>query len=220
MKNMKKIIIFCLIILTGLTVKAQLNPVNNLYWSTDFSQSDQSMCDTLSWNKPAQSLTDTLIGYNIYQNNILYEFTTDTLHTCHGCLYDFSSSFCFFIGYSGHQDFYIHVTAVYNLSHTESDYNDSIYWNFNMWPIGIKEMINTNSTISSIIQSNSSIMIKFTQSVNNGTLILSNYLGQKIYEMNFKKEENEINFNSPDSGLYFLSLMTNKDKIVRKIIIK
>jgi len=216
----KTILILTLNVIVTFTSFGQLNPVRKIYWVTSFSSVEQAICDTLSWNKPIPSLTDTLVGYNIYQSEHLYGFTTDTIHFCHSCFYDNSSPFCDFTNYQGLGYWYIHVTAVYNKSHTESTYNDSIYWNFDMWPIGIKEISNEDLNISSIVQENSNTTIELNQSMDNGLLIISNCLGQETKEIPIQKGQKKINFNSPGSGFYFLSLKTSKGAIVRKIIIK
>ena len=216
----KTILILTFNVLASFTSFGQLNPVRNLYWVTTFSEMEQSICDTLSWNKPIPSLTDTLLGYNIYQSEHLFGFTTDTIHFCHSCFYDNSSPFCDFTSYHGLGYWYIHVTAVYNQSHTESAYNDSIYWNFNNWPVGIKEIPNENLNISNIIQNYSFTSIELNQPIDSGMLLISNCLGQVTMKILLYKGQHEINFNSPDSGFYLLSLMTNKGNIVRKIIIK
>ena len=216
----KTILILTLNVIVTFISFGQLNPIRNLYWSTAFSMTDQHMCDTLSWYEPIPSLTDTLMGYNIYQDSLLYGFTSDTLHFCHGCFYDYSSSFCNFMNYVGPGYWYIHVTAVYNQSHIESSYNDSIYWNFNMWPVGIKEIPDADLNILSIIQDNSYTTINLNQTLDNGVLLLLNCLGQVVEKIPLHKGQQEINFNSPDSGFYLLSLKTSKGNMVRKIVIK
>ena len=113
---------FTLLFFVGLSmhIYAQLNPVNGLNWQ-QWYQSPHNYFD-LSWGEPNAS-QDTLVGYNIYRNHDLYRFQTDTrlYHLQYGenCSDDFLS----------YPDggFWIHVTAIYNSSHQESVYTDSIY---------------------------------------------------------------------------------------------
>jgi hypothetical protein len=217
----KTILILTLNVIVTFTLFGQVNPIRNLNWALSFAPITQAMCcDSLSWNEPIPSLTDTLVGYNIYQSNHLFEFTIDTLNFCNPCTGETSSTFCNFMNYIGPGYWYIHVTAVYNQAHIESTYNDSIYWNFGMWPIGIKEIANVDFNISNIIQDHSSTLIELNQAIDSGMLLISNCLGQETMKIILHEGQQEINFNSPDPGFYLLSLKTNKGNIVRKIIIK
>ena len=100
-----------------------LNPINNLYFLPWYIMPNNYFM--LNWSPPNPSTTDTLVGYNIYRDNVLYRFQTDTsmYHS------NISGSNCpeSFLGGDGvvTPPFYIHVTAVYNTSHIESSYNDS-----------------------------------------------------------------------------------------------
>ena len=90
----KKIILTVLLLTGSITIFAQLNPIKNL----SFIQHDNYMvsyncqsanCFRVSWSKPNIS-SDTLIGFKVYRNDILFAFTSDTILQCWGdapCLY-------------------------------------------------------------------------------------------------------------------------------------
>jgi hypothetical protein len=105
----------------------QTNPVQNL----TFSQSYENMHNLfqLTWEEPAQP-HDELIGYNIYRNDELYRFQTDTtLYYVYAAIfgaYVTNDGGGFLIYYNSGQlnsvEFDIHVTAVYNPGPVESSY--------------------------------------------------------------------------------------------------
>lgn len=100
---------------------AQLNQIDSLDWDHWYVYPTNLF--SLQWSQPAAS-ADTLIGYNIYRNDSLYRFQTETYLTNYyyptNCLEDF-------VWFNGGSDFYIHVTAVYNNDSLESAYTDSAY---------------------------------------------------------------------------------------------
>jgi hypothetical protein len=129
-----------------------------------------------------------------------------------------SSSFCDFLGYLGGW-FYIHVTAVYNHAHLESVFNDSDQAGGNY--TAIKEITKKELEISTVIQNNTSITVGLNQPLDdNGLLIVSNCLGQETNRILLPKGEKHIIINAPAAGFYFLSLKTNKEAVVRKIVVK
>jgi hypothetical protein len=218
----KKIIMKRIIFLLYLTLFVstlswgQHNPIRNLYWHTMYDEY-YNYCLTLSWNTPNPSLTDSLIGYNIYRDDSLYEFTTDTMHLCNVCISGPYTNFCDFINYNWGY-FYIHVTAVYNHDSIESLYNDSAQ--NNGIAIGIKNYVFNDLNILNISQTNSSLTIEFNKTLDNGSLIVLNYLGQEIKKLNLQKGQKEINFNSPNSGIYFIIIKTSNEYLIKKISIK
>jgi hypothetical protein len=216
---MKKLLLALILnAIMALTSWGQMNPIKNLNWWTGY---DFGNCEILSWNKPDSSLTDTLVGYNIYHDDSLFSFTTDTIQSCdvHCGGSNNPLSFCSFLYYNN-GNYYIHVTAVYNHDSIQSIYTDSIY--NNGIAIGIKD-VNTNNDlgISSIIQNNSSLTIGLNRPLDdNGLLIVSNCLGQEMDKIPLPKGQQEIIINSPTAGFYFLNLKTNYEAVVRKIVVK
>jgi hypothetical protein len=129
-----------------------------------------------------------------------------------------TGNFCNFWEYHGGY-FYMHVTAVYNAAHIESEYDTTIY--AGGYPLGLKEITRKDLDISTVIQSNSSITVGLNQPLDdNGLLIASNCLGQETDKITLQKEQQQIIINSPAAGIYFLSLKTNKEAVVRKIVVK
>ncbi|MFA6925011.1 MAG: T9SS type A sorting domain-containing protein [Bacteroidales bacterium] len=212
----KSIIVFLFNLTVILSSKGQLNPIQNLYWHHTYEYPNN--CYVLSWEKPDSSLTDTLIGYNIYRDDSLYTFTTDLNHSCDPCDGIPGQPFCDFIKVGG---FYMHVTAVYNNeSHDESIYNDSAecYGKAN----GIKNTSTINAlAILNIIQDNSAIRIDLNQPIAKGALIMTNVIGQTIFIISIDNQKSiEIDKSNFNSGLYFLNIKTNKVNLNRKILIK
>ncbi|MEO8759595.1 MAG: hypothetical protein ABI388_01360 [Bacteroidia bacterium] len=112
---MKKILFLSIFALGCFNVKAQLNPVKNFYYGSQYNFPTYSNCPgyncfKLTWSKPDTSLTDTLIGYKIYHNDILYQFVTDTFF---GCL---TTNQCTAgsANWYANTPFWITVKAVYN----------------------------------------------------------------------------------------------------------
>lgn len=215
---MKKTYILLFLTLTVIcATKGQVNPINNLKW--DHTYEYPNNCFNLSWTEPDSSLTDTLVGYNIYRDNNLYTFTTDLYHGCNPCVGVVGQAFCDFLSFQMGQ-FYIHVTAVYNHNHIESIYTDSIY-NEGI-AIGIKDVSpNDALKISTIIQEKSSILVELNQSVENGTLIITTITGQ-IKTINLLKNQKKIEIDISDynMGIYIITLKTNKENLSCKILIK
>ena len=123
MNTIKKVLI--LVLYTFITpLFAQLNPVQNLSWMHYYDYPNNFY--ELQWEAPALP-HDELLGYNVYRNNELYRFQTETsvynLNTpLFGIVTNCPTDFLFFNiqGQPSPNDFDMHVTAVY--SSGESDY--------------------------------------------------------------------------------------------------
>lgn len=101
---------------------AQIEPINNLYFNQWYDYPNTYF--EMIWDVEVYS-EDTLLGFNIYRNDELYRFQTESFlhHEAYGdsnCSEDFLSIDCC-------DELWIHVTAVYNSDSTESEYNDSIF---------------------------------------------------------------------------------------------
>ena len=104
---------------------AQLNPVQNLSWMHYYDYPNNFFA--LQWEAPTQP-HDELLGYNVYRNNELYRFQTETsvynLNTpLFGIVTNCPTDFLYFYipGQPSPNSFDMHVTAVYS-SGAESDY--------------------------------------------------------------------------------------------------
>jgi hypothetical protein len=120
---MKKVL-FLVLFLYITPLFAQLNPVQNLSWMHYYDYPNNFF--ELQWEAPAQP-QDELLGYNVYRNNELYRFQTETsvynLNTpLFGIVTNCNNDFLYFNiqGQPSPNGFDMHVTAVY--SSGESDY--------------------------------------------------------------------------------------------------
>lgn len=118
---MKVIILFTTIFFTCiLQSNGQINPILNLTWEHYYIMPNNYF--ELSWEEP-ESPHDELIGYNVYRENELYRFQTETslynLEQGSNCDVDF-------LVYNA-GGFYAHVTAVYNPGPVESSYTETVY---------------------------------------------------------------------------------------------
>lgn len=117
--KMEKIGLVLILVFVNLLSFAQLNPIKNLEW-IQWYQCPYNYYE-LEWDAPDSSLTDTLVGYNIYRDQELYRFQTHI-----GASYThFTDTSSGEEDFMGSYPFYIHVTAVYNSDYQESVYNDS-----------------------------------------------------------------------------------------------
>ena len=116
---MKYFIVFIFITVSQI-VYGQLNPIQNLFWNHDYQWPIEPYNTfTLSWDEPENS-TDTLIGYNIYGDNILQRFQNYIGAECT----TYNTSDCNFFDFLQEED-WIKVTAVYNVASEESPALDS-----------------------------------------------------------------------------------------------
>jgi hypothetical protein len=215
---MKKIILILFVnLVLCFSVKAQLNPVNNMIFGHTYETPYN--CFYLSWDEPVVSFTDTLTGYNIYHDDSLFMFTTERFHSCSPCIGQPYNAFCDFIDYNM-GNFYIHVTAVYNIMHQESAYNDSI--DFGGIVINVSEIPgNDPLTITGFSQRNSSLMIELNQVVEAGELHLENLMGQTTGTTRLKNQKYiEISTSGTKPGIYLIHLQTVKQNLTKVIFIK
>ena len=211
---MKKLLLFLTTFFTLTVVYGQLNPIKNLQFNcTCQPPPSPANCYTLSWVTPDSSLTDTLVGYNIYRNGTLYLFTTSIGISCEPCLGDPNTTYCSFM--YNPASFYIHVTAVYNKSHIESAYNESTYNPGCGLYVGIKE--NINNSVFSISPNPFSIQTTFhTDNIlHNATLTVDNCFGQTVKQIkNIFGQTIILRRDNLPSGLYFIRL-TQDNKIIK-----
>lgn len=113
-----------------MTAIGQINPVQNLTW--EWAYENMHNVYQLNWEEPAQP-HDALLGYNIYRNDELYRFQTETtLYYVYADIFgsymtnDTGEFLLYFNGsQSNPQEFDIHVTAVYGPDGTESGYTQT-----------------------------------------------------------------------------------------------
>jgi hypothetical protein len=215
---MKKTLVFLLLVsLFFPDTKAQFNPVRDLAFTHTYIMPYN--CFSLSWSPPDTSPSDTLVGFNIYRDSELFMFTGEYSQSCQPCLGMQPTPFCSFMDYNFGM-FYMHVTAVYNASHQESGYTDSI--NFGGVLIGMAEPVVTcKPGIISAIQRESVLSIQMNQVLGTGEIILTNLLGQCLVS-HAVTNESSVEFRLPDlnPGIYCLLLISGNHSLTRKIFIK
>jgi hypothetical protein len=210
---MKKFTTLCVCILLSAVAFGQMNPVQNLNWwhAYDYPNNFYS----LSWSAPVAS-TDTLIGYNVYRNDVLWRFQNQTgLHCIAGSCPDPD----FLVG----DGCWIKVTAVYNYNHLESVENDSI------WDDGIALSVAAGKQIESVLvapnplEKGEILHILLNESMRNENcrLILYDNTGENVYERLISGKNLSIEMSTGDlgAGVYYLTLLNGKSGITKKIII-
>jgi SprB repeat/Secretion system C-terminal sorting domain len=206
----------CTNITTG-EVSCPFAPIKNLQFNCKYQTPHN--CFSLSWSPPNSSLTDTLVGYNIYRNNSLYLFTTGLGIYCDPCIGSTNTTYCGFM--YNPTFFYIHVSAVYNKSHIESAYKDSINNPGCGLIVGVQE--NTNHNKFQIFPNPFSVQtdIRTENILANATLILLNSFGQVVKQIdNLFGQEIILHRDNLPSGLYFVRLIEgNKTIVADKLVI-
>ncbi|MDA3868121.1 MAG: T9SS type A sorting domain-containing protein [Salinivirgaceae bacterium] len=198
--------LFLIIFVTAMLQSAfsQLNPIQNLDWYHTYP--NQVNTYSLTWETPETS-SDNLVGYNVYRNDEVYRFQTDT-----AIYYGIDSS-------NAPQDFlmfdfgsfYIHVTAVYNDSTDESGYIDSVHCGGVI--IGLGDILKNEFAIYPN-PAKDYVQIQTEQEVNSIEII--NMAGQVIHK---NKQSKMIDINKIPQGTYVLKASTNKG-IKTEILIK
>jgi len=188
----------------------QLNPIKNLYFDCWYEM--PMNCWVLSWSQPDQSLSDTLVGYNIFRNDSLYLFTTNTSITYNPCSGSPDATYAGFTYYNL-GNFWIHVTAVYNSTYFQSNFNDSINNNGCGLMIGIKENYNDKLRISP-----NPFSLKTTlhldKNLKNATLTIFNLFGQQVSQIkNISGQDITLNRDNLPNGIYYIRL-TYQNKII------
>jgi len=168
----------------------------------------------LSWDIPELSLNDTLIGYNVYRNNILWKFQSTIGAYCHP--YD-----CPDQDFLLTEGFWIKVTAIYNYNHLESIANDSILDPGYLIGVGEKST-DPVRILSNPVKKGEMIKIKINESLKEGKIILFNTLGSIIRESNIQKYNSIFEWDTCDlpTGLYYLNAKNEDFTMILKIIIK
>jgi len=202
------------------TSYTQLNSIKNLYFYPWYDCPNNYF--QLKWSPPDSSTTDTLVGYNIYRNNVLYRFQTDT--TMHHLIPQDTNCSDNFLGGDGvvFPPFYIHVTAVYNLSHIESLYNDSALCMglaLNTKEIqdnNIKIEISPNPFLDYVILKG---QLKNQEDI---SFVLLNNLGQtiKCYPIkSFAQGEFTFSLSAPElsKGMYYLKIIVGQKVYFKKL---
>jgi len=202
---MKKItLLLTIILIASLQSFCQLNPINNLYWNHWYVCPNNYFI--LTWGTPDPG-SDTLMGYNVYRNNELYRFQTETIlnHEEYGgnCNEDF-------IAYNS-GDFWIHVTALYNSSYEESIYLDSAYCD------GILIGVNEKQNLKKHLYPNPSYGIVHVSLPDVKIIYIADQTGRITRKIN---NDEIIDLRSYPQGIYYIRLITDRETYCEKVLLK
>jgi len=183
----------------------QLNPINNLEWDHWYVTPNNYF--VLSWDNPDPS-QDTLVGYNIYRNAELYRFQIDDnlYHTEAGA--NCGEDFLVFNG----DDFWIHVTAIYNSTLLESDYVDSAYVVGHL--IGVNDITHPKLKF---FPNPTSGKLKIDSESDIEKIIIISSSGEIIDEY---KKSKYLDLSNLPRGVYFLTVWTDKNVFSKPIILE
>lgn len=215
----RKLFLTLLALTSSMVILAQLNPINNLYFSAWYEMPNNFF--QLNWLPPDSSATDSLVGYNIYRNNELYRFQTET--SMHHLFPEDTNCVESFLGGDGivSPPFYIHVNAVYNSGYNESFYNDSALCNG--LALSTKEIYGKNIKIEispNPLAENSTITIQLDKSPSGEQIIIVSEQGKVIKKMLlvYKTTKIDISEIPVKKGLFFCCIIEKGQVITNKMI--
>ena len=206
---MKKALFFLLLFLIY-PAYAQLNPVQNLNWMHYYDYPNNFF--ELQWEAPAQP-HDELLGYNVYRNNELYRFQTETsvynLNTqvfviVTNCTIDFLS-------FNNQEQpstngFDMHVTAVY--SSGESDYLQTEHC---LGPL----LASTNFTQKqTLVHPNPTSGVLYLNNQKFDEVLVYSTSGQVLLR---EQQCNQLDLSSLPKGLYVVKLVSQQENCQEKV---
>ncbi|MCD4791499.1 MAG: T9SS type A sorting domain-containing protein [Bacteroidales bacterium] len=218
---MKKVILTLTIITLFSNLFGQINPINNLTFWHDHDMSSTCPnynCFELNWEAPDTLTQDTLIGYNIYRNSILWRFQDYIGVMC----IDGTPPPCLdedFLNFPA--PFWIKVTAVYNSSHIESIANDSVMCG------GILININTIENENFVIKKNpvirgNDIIIKFSNTLEkNFNIRVYNNEGRIMEVIKITKDKSSVRISTDrfNIGIYNIVIILENEIFSRRVLI-
>lgn len=205
---MKTIVFLSVFFLFIIQSYGQLNPIDNLNWNHWYESPYN--CYEINWEIPDTSYNDTLIGYNIYVDDTLFDFTTDNYYYCsYSCISGYPDT-------SGCNNIwifcpsYVYVVAVYNSTNIESNYTDSVYCDgtyMSNKEISYNEIkIYPNPTKGKIIIRPNDIK----------KIMVLNEFGRLLFE---KYDESEIDLSLYSKGMYIVKILTDTEVIIKKVML-
>lgn len=209
---MKKIVFISALLLISVGSFAQYNPVKELNWSHWYECPYNFY--NLNWSVPDSTEVDTLVGYNVYRNNVLWRFQPAPGVSCVPYL-------CNDPGFILIEPFWIKVTAVYNAAHTESAATDSIQ-DLGLL-IGISEKSNNQPRLlNNPVNHGEILRVTLSQAIPQGELLLYDNLGVVVAKQSLRGDETMVQVNTAGlpSGIYFLTVKSDAFKSVQKVIIR
>ncbi|NOU48671.1 MAG: T9SS type A sorting domain-containing protein [Bacteroidales bacterium] len=217
----KTILLVIFLLVGSKTTFSQLNPIQNLQLSMTYDYPDGFLCPAyhcflFTWDIP-NPLADTLLGYNLYKNNVYWFFTLTPYVECLG------ESTCEHMDIFDTLPCYYKVKAVYNYDSLESVANDSIY--IEDIAIGINEQErNTFTVLKNPVSRGEQITLQMADNISGNYIItIASVEGQLVYESktcNLADHVVKIRSDQLHPGLYILLLQTDNKIISSKVIIK
>jgi hypothetical protein len=208
---MKKFLFTLLLLAASVYSYGQLNPVANLTWYHGYEYPYNFY--NLQWTVQEVAAEDTLRGYNVYRNNVLWRFQPDSAVYCMPVL-------CPDPDFLLMEEFWIKVTAVYNYNLAESAATDSIL--DHGIAIGMTEKTGaTVEMLSNPVHSGESIRLK-CNTESGGKILLLNSLGQVSAECSLPAGHSMIEWNACylRKGMYYLRLNGGNSHNATKIIVQ
>jgi type IX secretion system substrate protein len=187
---------------------AQINPVENATWAHGYENMHNLF--ELKWDEPLQPHNN-LLGYNIYRNNELYRFQTETsLYHLYVDLYGYVEN-CSedFLMYGEGEGFDIHVTAVYE-GQVESDYLQTFHDD------GLLLVTAGFANEKAVLYPNPTKGILNIGNKNLKNIVVYDVSGKIIKAF---APESQIDLSSLSKGLYIIKLFGERETIVDKIVI-
>lgn len=188
-----------------MTALAQLNPIQNLSWMHYYDYPNNFF--ELKWEAPAQP-HDELLGYNIYRNNELYRFQTETsvynLNTqVFGIVTNCPTDFLSFNnqGQPSPNGFDMHVTAVYS-SGAESDYLQTEHC------VGPLLASATFQSTKSLLYPNPTSGILFLHNQKYTEVLVYSTSGQVVLR---EQHSSQLDLSSFPKGIYWVKLISENN---------
>jgi hypothetical protein len=211
---MKKTLLLISFLIFGSGSFAQNNPVENLTWGQDYENMQNFF--ELRWEEPAQPHGE-LLGYNVYRNDELFRFQTETtVYRLYVDLYGIvSNTDEMFLGLDNQgQPFLngidLYVTAVYGADQIESDHLQTYHSE------GLLLKTKNFTQEKAVLFPNPT----------NGILNIGNENLEKIaiYDLSGKvvnefAPQSQIDLGHLSSGLYIIKLFSERGTLVDKIVI-
>ena len=211
-----KILILLLFVMFIVNSFGQNNPVQNLTWSHWYEYPNNFF--QLNWDVPFEPHNE-LIGYNVYRNNELFRFQTETtLFNYYAPLYGVVSN-CggenFLLADNLGQPFLneieIHVTAVYNPGQIESEYLQTVF------DEGLLLSSNSIAEEKVILFPNPTKGLLNIGNLNFEKIIIYDISGKVIKKFD---ATTQIDLSDMSKGLYIIKLFSERKTLVDKIAIE
>jgi hypothetical protein len=202
----KPLLIFTLFLLFFGQSNAQNNPINNLAWQQVYNFGNYTFA--LQWEEPALP-HDEVIGYNIYRDDVLFRFQTESYLTNLGINPNCGPEFMYFE--SDGNGFDIHVTAVYDPGSIESGYTQTEFAANNLLDI------NTFEKQKAIVYPNPTKGLLNIGNADLNKIEVYDISGKKLAEF---EPVTQIDLSSLSKGIYLIKLLSDEGVLIDKIIIE